>query len=77
MWNVSVTGLRQICNIRIWKDCEFRRGQVRKELESRDGNSVPSVASALPSHMCNWVQLDAKINEVLLTHGTTSDKVVE
>lgn len=75
MWNVSVTGLWQICNIRIWKDYEFRREQVRKELESRDGNSVPSVQSALPSHMCNWAHLDAKINEVLLIHGTTSDKV--
>eukprot|EP00435_Cladocopium_sp_Y103_P063700 s203_g25.t1 len=75
MWNVSVTGLRQICNIRIWKDYEFRREQVRKELESRDCSSVPSVVSALPPHMCNWVQLDAKINEVLLIHGTMSDKV--
>ena len=68
----SIIGLQQICNTRIWKDYEFRKDQVRKELEGREG--VPTVTSMLSSKVCSWAHLDAKINEVLFIHGTTSDK---
>ena len=73
MRNVSITGLQQICNVRIWKDYEFRKEQVRKELEGRE--AVPIVASNLPSLVCKWAHLDRKINEILLLHGTTQDKI--
>ena len=73
MQSVNITGLRQVYNVSLWKDYEFRKEQVRKELEGRDG--VPSVTGNLPSRVCSWVHLDEKINEVLLIHGTTQDKI--
>ena len=75
MRNVSITGLQQICNVRIWKDYEFRKEQVRKELEGRE--AVPTVTSNLPPRVCEWVHLDGKINEILLIHGTTPDKIAQ
>eukprot|EP00435_Cladocopium_sp_Y103_P060409 s203_g22.t1 len=73
MRNVSITGLQQICNVRVWKDYEFRKEQVRKELEGRE--AVPTVSCNLPPHLCKWAHLDGKINEVLLIHGTTPGKI--
>ena len=73
MRTVSITGLHQVYNVSLWKDYEFRKEQVRKELEIRQG--VPIVASNLPSRVCSWVHLDGKINEVLLIHGTTQDRI--
>ena len=75
MRHVSITGLQQICNTTIWKAYEFRRDQVRKDLEGREG--VPAVVSNLPSRVCSWAQLDPKINEILVIHGTTEDKTKE
>ena len=75
MRNVHITGLHQVYNVSLWKDCECRKERVRQDLEGRDG--IPTVATNLPSRVCNWAHLDAKINEVLLIHGTTPDKVEE
>ena len=75
MKHFSITGLQQICNTNIWKDYEFRKEQVRKELDARP--DVPAVTSALPWQVCSWAHLDAKINEVLVIHGTTSDKTTQ
>ena len=71
--HVRILGLQQVYNGGLWKDYEFRKEQVRKELEGRD--SIPIVNSNLPSQVCRWAQLDGKINEVLLLHGTTVDKI--
>jgi len=71
--NVSITGLQQICNVRLWKDYEFRKEQVRKELEGHE--AVPIVASNLSPGVCKWAHLDKDINEILLIHGTTQDKI--
>ena len=71
--NISITGLQQICNVRIWKDYEFRKEQVRKDLEGRE--AVPIVVTNLPPRVCKWAHLDRKINEILLIHGTTQDKI--
>jgi len=49
MRHVSITGLQQICNTTIWKAYEFKRDQVRKDLEGREG--VLSVVSNLPSRV--------------------------
>ncbi|CAE7223077.1 TNKS2 [Symbiodinium sp. CCMP2456] len=68
----SVIGLQQVCNTSIWKDYEYRKEQVRKELEGR--HSIPRVTSTLPREVCSWADLDEKINEVLVIHGTTLDK---
>eukprot|EP00438_Fugacium_kawagutii_P018030 Skav216299 [mRNA] locus=scaffold494:135540:149103:- [translate_table: standard] len=73
MKNVSITGLQQVRNPSTWKDYEFRKDQIRKELEGRD--SVPAVTSGLPSRACSWAHLEAKINEILVIHGTTDDKI--
>ena len=74
--NVAILGLQQVCNIRIWKAYEFRKEEIRKELEGRD--RIPPVISALPSKVCSWARLDSKINEVLLLHGTTQvDQIAE
>ncbi|CAE7230990.1 TNKS2 [Symbiodinium sp. CCMP2456] len=72
MNHFSIIGLQQVCNTNIWKDYEFRKEQVRKELEGRD--NFPRVTSTLPPEVCSWAHLDAKINEVLVIHGTTLDK---
>eukprot|EP00913_Durusdinium_trenchii_P017469 g16415.t1 len=71
MRRVSITKVTQIFNVRIWKDYEFRKDQVRKELE---GRAFPCVTSNLPSKACSWAELDAKINEILVIHGTTLEK---
>ena len=71
--NVRIVGLQQVCNVRLWKDYEFRKEQVRKDLEGRRG--VPVVRGTLPSKVCSWANLDSKVNEVLLLHGTTADKI--
>ena len=75
MRHVSITGLQQICNTTIWKAYEFRRDQVRKDLEGRQG--VPTVW-AISHPVCaagrTW---NAKINEILVIHGTTEDKTKE
>ena len=71
--DVRIRDLRQVYNGGLWKDYEFRKEQVRKELEVRQG--VPILTSNLPSRVCSWVHLDRKINEVLLIHGTTQDKI--
>lgn len=72
MRNVRITRLQQICNVRIWKDYEFRKDQIRKELEDRQ--RVPVVTRALSSQVCPWARLDPKVNEILVVHGTTDDK---
>ncbi|CAE7024018.1 Tiparp [Symbiodinium sp. KB8] len=72
MNHFSIIGLQQVCNTNIWKDYEFRKEQVRKELEGRD--NIPRITSTLPPQVCSWAHLDAKINEVLVIHGTTLDK---
>lgn len=73
MRHFSITGIEQICNVRIWKDYEFRKEQVRKEVDGR--LNVPAVTDGLPSRMCKWAHLDERINEVLLFHGTTVEKI--
>ena len=73
MLKVSITGLQQIRNVDLWKAYDFQKERVRKELERRDG--VPTVASALPSRVCKWAHLDTKLNEILLIHGTTKDRI--
>ena len=73
MRGLRITRLDQVYNVGLWKDYEVRKEKVRKELEGRD--SVPSITSNLPSRVCSWVHLDGKINEVLLIHGTTQDKI--
>ena len=73
MRSVSITGLHQVRNVGLWKDYEVRKEKVRKELEGRQ--FIPIVKSHLPSRVCSWVHLDGKINEVLLIHGTTQDRI--
>eukprot|EP00435_Cladocopium_sp_Y103_P057142 s1260_g19.t1 len=75
MRNFSITGIQQICNVRIWKDYEYRKEQVRKELDGH--HRVPAVTGGLPLQACSWAHLDERINEMLLIHGTTVDKINE
>lgn len=75
MRNFSITRIQKILNVGIWKDYEFRKEKVRKELDGRD--SVPAVTGGLPSQACSWAHLDEGINEILLIHGTTRDKINE
>lgn len=63
--NISITCLQQVRNIEIWKDYEFQKERVRKDLESR---AVPVVSSSLSPQLCSWAHLDRKINEILLIH---------
>ena len=73
MRDFTITGIQQICNVRIWKDYELRKEQVRKELDGR--HSIPAVIGGLPSQACSWAHLDERFNEILLIHGTTLDKI--
>ena len=74
--DIKILGLQQVCNIRTWKAYEFRKEEIRKELESR--GSVPTITSTLSSEVCRWAHLDSKINEVLLLHGTRQiDQIAE
>ena len=72
MRNVTITQLHQICNVRIWKDYEFRKDQIRKELEDRQRVAV--VTRALSSQVCPWARLDPKVNEILVLQWTADDK---
>lgn len=66
----SITGIEQIWNVRKWKDYEFRKEQVRKELDGR--HSVPASTGGLLWHVCSWAHSDEGINEIFLIHDTKS-----
>ena len=68
--SLTITGLEQIHNIRLWKNYEFRKEQVKKELE---GSRIPEVSSSFTG--CKWAKLDPTVNEIWVLHGTTPDKV--
>ncbi|CAE7807286.1 Parp12, partial [Symbiodinium necroappetens] len=68
--NLTITKLEQIQNIGLWKSYEFRKEQVKKELE---GKAAPAVTSSFAA--CQWAKMDPTVNEVLVLHGTTPDKV--
>ena len=68
--SLNITGLEQVHNIRLWKSYEFRKEQVKKELE---GSRVPKVTSGFSG--CSWAKLDSTVNEIWVLHGTTPDKV--
>ena len=68
--SLTITGLEQVHNIRLWKSYEFRKEQVKKELE---GSPVPEVTSSFSG--CKWAKLDPTVNEIWVLHGTTPDKV--
>ena len=55
---ITITGLEHIRNLRLWKNYEFRKEQLRKELE---GKRVHCVTSALSA--CEWSQLEPGLNE--------------
>ena len=68
--NMTITGLEQVRNVRLWKNYEFRKELVRKELEGRQVAPVTSSFSA-----CGWAHLDAAVNEVFLLHGTRPENI--
>ena len=67
---LTITGLEQIRNVRLWKSYDFRREEVRKEL---DGKPILPVTSGFVS--CTWAQLNSTVNEILVLHGTKSENV--
>ncbi|CAE7473884.1 Tnks [Symbiodinium sp. CCMP2456] len=67
---LTITRVEQIQNIRLWKSYEFRKEQVKKELE---GQTCPRISSSFSS--CQWAKLDPTVNEVLVLHGTVPDNV--
>lgn len=68
--HLRVTGLEQIRNLRLWKNYEFRKDQIRKELEGTWLTPVKSGFSA-----CNWADLDPAVNEIMVLHGTSPDNI--
>ncbi|CAE7249000.1 Tnks2 [Symbiodinium sp. CCMP2592] len=68
--SLTITRLEQIQNIRLWKSYEFRKEQVKKELEGQTSAQVSSSFSC-----CQWAKLDPTVNEVLVLHGTVPDNV--
>ncbi|CAK9019121.1 unnamed protein product [Durusdinium trenchii] len=71
--DAHITEVKQIFNVEVWKDYEFRKKRVRKELE--EGPACVRLTSNLNSEVCSWAELDPKINEILVIHGTTFDKI--
>ena len=66
--SICITGLEQIRNVRLWKNYEFRREQLQRELAGKWVSPVVSKFFA-----CDWVQVDPLINEILVIHGTLPD----
>lgn len=68
---LEVLSVEQVHNVKLWKQYAFRKEEIKKESETAGIGTV--VESELPP--LDWIQLDKSVNEVVLLHGTHSDKI--
>eukprot|EP00438_Fugacium_kawagutii_P035779 Skav230487 [mRNA] locus=scaffold1445:387101:391292:- [translate_table: standard] len=69
--DLKVLSVEQIHNVKLWKHYTFRKEEIKRENATAGLGAI--IESELPP--LDWIRLDKDVNEVLLLHGTTSDKI--